>query len=190
MRQLQKILCLGGYEGEVKMHALFRSLPLTLLGLVVSCASVSAGTVFGQDGCASGNEACTFVDSSTAFPVTLRKFNFDAPGAGRAQVAFNGTMVCSNAPNASFAVADLITQITTKADAVPTINKGGGLRHAILMFGTGFGTSDTFNLASTSEVSYSSGGRKSVYFRITNLRLDATVTCSFFNMSFVVTHTP
>jgi hypothetical protein len=99
-------------------------------------------------------------------------------------------MVCSNAPNASFAVVDVITQITAAANAIPIINAGGGLRHALLMFGTGFGTSNTFNLASTREVTYSSAGSKTVHFRITSLRLDPTIICSFYNMSFVVTYTP
>jgi hypothetical protein len=172
------------------MQALFRSIALAVFGFTLFCAAASAATVFFQGGCASGNNICTSVTSSTTFPRTLRSFTFNAPRAGRAHVTLNGSMVCSNAQNASFAVADLITQINTLASATPTINGGGGLRHAIVMFGTGFGTSDTFNLASSREVTYSSGGPKTLYFRIANLRLDATITCSFYNMAFTVTYTP
>jgi hypothetical protein len=172
------------------MQALFRSISLALLGFVLSCAAASAATVFFQGGCASGNNICTSVNSSTTFPRTLRSFTFNAPGPGRAHVAFHGSMLCSNAPNASFAIVDVITQINTLANATPIINQGGGLRHAETMFGTGFGVTSTFNLHSTREVTYGSGGPKTVYFRITNLRLDATITCSFYNMAFTVTYTP
>jgi hypothetical protein len=119
-------------------------------------------------------------------PRTLRSFTFNAPGPGRAHVTFNGSVVCSNAPNASFAIIDVITQITTAPNATAVINGLGGLRFAQTMFGTGSGVSNTFNISSSPGVSYTSGGPKTVYFRITNRRLDATITCSFYNMTFVV----
>ena len=171
------------------MHALFRRILLALLGLFLSCVTASAANVFIQPACVGGNNICTTVTSGSTFPRTLRSFTFNAPGAGRAAVTLTGTMLCANAPNASFAIVDLVTQITTAPTATPVVNPGG-LRHAKTMFGTGFGVSDTFNVSTTRGLFYPTGGQKTVYFRIANLRLDATITCSFYNMTFVVTYTP
>lgn len=171
------------------MHALFRRIPLALLGLFLSCVTASAATVFIQPPCTTGNNICTTVTSSSPFPLTLRSYTFNAPRAGRAAVTLTGTMLCANAPNASFAIVDLVTQITNSASVAPVVNPGG-LRHAKTMFGTGFGVSDTFNVSTTRGIAYSSAGPKTVFFRIANLRLDATITCSFYNLSFVVTFAP
>jgi hypothetical protein len=171
------------------MQSLFRRISLALLGVFLSCTTALAATVFIQPPCAGGNNICTSVSSSTTFPRTLRSFTFNAPRAGAAAVTLTGTMLCANAPDASFAIVDLITQITTGAGVTPVVNPGG-LRHAKTMFGTGFGVADTFNVSTTRGISYPTAGPKTVFFRVANLRLDATITCSFYNMSFVVTYLP
>lgn len=107
------------------MQALFRAISLALVGLFFSSVAAVAATVFTQANCVAGNNFCTSINSSTTFPRTVRSFTFNAPSAGRAVVTLTGSMVCDNAPNASYAIVDLITQITTSGSGAPVVSPGG-----------------------------------------------------------------
>jgi hypothetical protein len=171
------------------MKTIVHTTLLAILGFALWSTAAVASNVFFQATCGSGNTACTSISPSTKFPATLRSFPFFAPTAGRAEVSFHGAMICSNG-QAAPRVVDLVTQIVATSGAIPIINGGGGLRHAIVILPSGGGTTDSFNLASTRGLIISGAGTKTVYFRITSLRFDAGTSCDLYNLTFSVVFTP
>lgn len=178
------------------MSPFFRSVSACVFGFALSpllTAPASAVNILAQGPCAYSGPAClTFNGSTSPIPV-IRSFAFNLPGAGKALVRFDGTMQCSvNSPTSNQDVIDLASQIVPSAATVPVYTGTGGNRHAMRPHhkGSGFGPSAAVNLAASRLFTYTTGGNKVVYFKISQLRMDAGTTCSVFSAAFSVTTTP
>jgi hypothetical protein len=120
----------------------------------------------------------------------VRSLDFNLPGPGQVLVTFHGSLLCDYFGNEiDFAVVDLASQIVTTTEEVPSFNGPGGLRHAItLLLPPGISTTDTFNLASSRIIDYTTGGPQTVFFKITKLRMDAQTQCTVYNATFSVAY--
>jgi hypothetical protein len=162
------------------------------LAVVVASAPASAALFFTQAPCvARGTDYCKIFYSYSATRFVVRSLAFNLPRAGRAEVTFHGTMTCTNS-SGSEVYFDLGTQIVGSATADVIENGPGGLRHAANLEPPG-GTitpAVTFNLASNRIIAYPSGGRKTLYFKIEKLRMDAATSCKVYNAVFSVEFDP
>jgi hypothetical protein len=85
-------------------------------------------------------------------------------------------------------VVDVATQIRTDTSAAD-MNGPGELRHAVVLKPTpanALSTSDTFNLASTRVIAFTSSGNKTLRFILTQLRMGAGTSCLAYNATFSV----
>jgi hypothetical protein len=132
---------------------------------------------------------CFFFNPADPIPV-VRAFLFNAPNAGAGLLTFNGTMSCTSFNTSTFAVTDFASQIVTAANAVPTVQGPGGLRHGMVLLPNSTGNTDTFNLASTRVISFPAAGPRTFYFKLAKLRMDANTRCYVYNATFSITFAP
>jgi hypothetical protein len=165
------------------------------VALFGTAGPAAAQAIVTQGPCVSASGYCLgFTEEDDAIPV-VRSVVFNAPSAGTAMVRFHGSVVCFN----QFfrpAVVDLVSQIVTKAAAVPDPNGPGGLRHAIVftagsdpLFG-GIDKADTFNLRSTRVVEIAAAGPRKFFFKIASLRMDSATSCVVYNAAFSIVFVP
>jgi hypothetical protein len=164
-------------------------------GLVPTAPARSAAVISAQGPCTvSVDQAGSCLAFNYNFPPDIpivRTYSFTAPSAGKAEVTLHGTLYCS-AGGGIAAVVDLTSQIVTHSTDVPQVNGAGGLRQA-MVFPAGPGSQNlsmTFNLASTRALTYSTGGKKTVYFKIARARMDPTTACFIYNAAFTVAFIP
>ena len=151
----------------------------------------SAAKIFTQSPCTVSGGPCKSFYFGDPIPV-IRGFSFTLPSAGTAEVTFHGSAVCSSSESTD-RVVDLASQIVTTPTAAVNANGPGGLRHALVLKDEvehDFSSSDTFNLASTRVITYTSGGNKAVYFKMARSRMDARTACTIYNATFSVTFIP
>jgi hypothetical protein len=170
------------------MRVLLRliSLIALLAGAQALASSAPAALIRFQAPCGTANNVCFSSSSDEPLPSTLRSFSFTAPSAGRALVTFHGSMSCSFGLTSGSAVVDVVTQIGTDPNVVPTSGDPGALRHAITIVGTPNLTTDSFNLASTRAFAIAAGGVQTYYFKLASVRREAATACVFFNLAFSV----
>jgi len=167
---------------------------LLALGLLMSTTDVRAAgptLLFAQPPCSHASGFCLKFRDSDPLSV-VRSYGFTLPAAGRAQVIFDGTMQCENqafSMGTNFGVVDLISQIVpTTTEAVSHTGSSGGRVALRLESGGSFSTS--LNLHSMRTIAYTSGGPKTVYFRLARLRMDAGTVCYVHSAAFSVTFVP
>jgi hypothetical protein len=127
-----------------------------------------------------------FFRPNPVIPV-IRSFQFNAPSKGTAAVSFHGSLVCANQNVPGDRVVDFETQIVGAPGAEPNMKGPGGLRLAARLL---FGTSDTFNLASTRVVSIPAAGARTLYFKIAPRQMDTNTYCLVYNAVFTVQFVP
>jgi hypothetical protein len=160
-----------------------------LLGLFLFMGPAEAAPkIFTQGPCASGNLKCKTFFAHSPIPV-IRSFSFTAPRAGVAQVTFQGTLTCTNSTGVE-SIVDLAAQIVGSKTAVASANGAGGAHHGVVLPRVGPDATQTptveINLASTRTITYPTGGKKNLYFRITKLRMDPTTACDVYSAAFTV----
>lgn len=163
-----------------------------VFGLFVALTSAQAASIFSQAPCAPFPGPCVGFDADDPIPV-IRKFSFNAPGPGTAQVTFHGTADCGIVASNVDEGLDLVSQIVTQASAPASLTGPGGLRHSVVFKDSPehvLGGIQTFNLASTRVIKYRNGGRKEVFFKIERLAMDTTTVCSIWNAVFSVVYVP
>jgi hypothetical protein len=140
--------------------------------------------------CVTPDGWCLQFLSNEAIPV-VRSLDFNLPGPGQVLVNFHGSLLCDFfGLEDDVAVVDLASQIVTTTEEVPSFNGPGGLRHAItlLLPPSLQQTSDTFNLASSRIIVYTTGGPQTIFFKITKLRMDSGTQCTVYNATFSVAY--
>jgi hypothetical protein len=171
-------------------RALF--LVLCLSGFIsFNHAADAAANIVSQPPCTSGSGYCLQFQAGNPIPV-IRSINFNAPSAGKAAVTFHGSMVCSNG-SVTDKVVDFATQIVFRSTDTPVVDGPGGMRQAIVLKDSSdhtFNTTDSLNLASTRYVTFTAAGRRTFYFKIVPLRMDASTSCVVYNAAFTVLFLP
>lgn len=163
--------------------------------LLVGCWSpVTAAGITAQGPCLYTNGYCAeFTEFSSSVPL-IRSYSFSMPGAGKAMVRFDGTMQCSvSASLDNMDVIDLTSQIVTNAADVPDYTKPGGGRYAFRINKPNAETWESsvpVNLASSRTLVFTSGGTKTVHFKLVRNRMDPYTRCRVFTAAFTVITLP
>ena len=121
---------------------------------------------------------CQRFDYNDPIPI-IRSYSFSVPVAGNAEGTFHGSLTCSH-NSTTLKTVQLTTQITT-VNINPRYFGPGGMLYSARFIGT-----DTFNLASTRVISYSTAGTKTVYFKIARVSMNSGLTCSVYTANFSV----
>lgn len=177
------------------MSFLRSSFALAALCVATVPASAEPTKLTQQNQC-STTGLCTSFTDTTALPVTVRSFTLNLPAPGRVQWTFTGSAQCFNdSADSTFAsgVMDINTEITTSPAATPSVANPSGNRYAFRLPPTsssGANYSQGVNFSSTRTVSYTSGGLKTVYFRIGKNRIDAGSACNVLTGAFSTVYAP
>jgi hypothetical protein len=170
---------------------------LTLAVVLVagSATVISAATakplIRTQVPCVGPQGYCRQIVPSGTFPFTLRQWQFSIPGPGDVSFTLTGDLLCSSDDTANSAVIDLVSQIVTTANAVPSLSGAGALRlGGRLVPKNPAAYSTTWSLASTRVVHYTSGGTKTVFLRIDSLRMDPDTSCLAYDSGFSLVYVP
>jgi hypothetical protein len=164
---------------------------LLALGVVLASPASAAAMIVSQAPCATSAGYCLFFLPSTDPIPVIRSIKFNAPSAGTASVSFHGTLYCGNSgSDGNSRVVDVVSQIVDRSIRVPDVNGPGGLRHAIVLFGWNKGTSDSFSLASTRNFTITAPGTQAYFFKMQQLRMDASTVCYVYNATFTVIFIP
>jgi hypothetical protein len=163
------------------------------LALAAGPAHADEVKLFQQSTCELSKGTCIVVTPSATTTGTARKFTFTAPDKGVAMVTFDGTMTCVNTQVGTFGDVgsfDFETQITTQGSLIPDYNEASGARFTgqLPPATTQISPSQTVNLGSTRRISYSSGGKKTVFLRYLVNQLDTGMSCSLWSASFSVVY--
>jgi hypothetical protein len=163
---------------------------MVLAGASAQSAPAEAASAIQSTNCP--NALCASFSSTTTIP-TIKAYQFSMPGAGTALVTFNGTLYCAASGSAGDRVIDLVSGISSSETAAISLSNTGSLRNAHVLkdeVDHTFDPSTSFNLQSTKLLTYSSGGSKTVYFRIVRSRQDAGVSCFVYGGSFTIVRHP
>ncbi len=139
---------------------------------------------------------CTSFSSATAFPITARAFSIFVPAAGRVQWTFTGSAQCENTSNLSSfgaGVIDVNTEIMTNAVAAPSVANPSANRFAFRLppaTAAGVTYSMPLNFSATRTLAYSSGGLKTVFFRVGRNRVDLGARCNILTGAFSAVYAP
>lgn len=178
-----------GRREEIRMSAkTLISMALLLGSIFVASFAQAAAVIVGGPQC--NNAPCqTFYKSN--IPLTIRPSSFTAPSSGRVAVSITASMYCQNVATSSRTV-DLVTQITSSPDAVPSISGPGALRHYARLGandGTGADVA-SFNLGSTRVFSLGSAGKRYFYLNVSALKFDYSVFCKVYDGAFTYFFVP
>lgn len=158
-------------------HAAFAALALlTWVGFQLSEAR-AATLIRTQPPCVTSGPCFDFTDAS-ALP-TVRSITFVAPGSGRVQVFFTGSLFCGASNGAA---VSLESQIVNIANATPSSDGPGGQRYSISFEGTG--RSDTFSLSATRTFVVSSAGSRTYYFKLNRVNMNEGARCWVYDAAF------
>lgn len=158
-------------------------------GLLPTSPAIAAGVV-AQGPCTYALDRCLlFFNDTSPIPV-VRSFTFNMPGAGKVVVRFDGTMQCVvNLHTNDQDVIDLAGQIVTTAAALPNYKAAGGARYGMRINvpnADPYDSSIAVNLAASRTITYGSGGSKTVYYKLTQLRMDPATYCVVYSAAFTV----
>jgi hypothetical protein len=162
------------------------------LGMLSLSGTTQAAGMFSQSPCVNSAGYCQTFTDETAIP-TIRSFTFNLPRASSVQATLHGTLYCGlrgSFGSEDSKVIDLVSQILTDDGAV-SVNGPGALRHVGVPY-VGFNTTQSmsFNLASTRVINYTSGGNKTLRFKISKSRMDSQTVCFVYHAAFSVVYTP
>jgi hypothetical protein len=168
---------------------MFRSARVLLVFAAFLCFITGPALAAGfltQKPCDPGAGFCKFISPASAIP-TIRKIAFKAPGKGKANVSFNGSLVCET-DGAAPRIVDFASQITDVGNATADPAGPGGLRHTT-QFDVNQQTA-TMNLASSRLFNISGAGKNKFFFRLTALQFDTNTSCYIYNAVFTVDFKP
>lgn len=174
---------MGALDRSRLITATKRSALLLSLALcpVIAAAPSEASTVFTQQACSTTGpiEPCPKLKETTGAQ-TLRSITFNLSNAADVVATFQAGLYCEAA---DFGVVDVIGAILDTPDGAPRLNGARTSRHTHLLYA---GDKVSFNLATIRVLPYSTGGDKTVYFRVKRLRIDPGVRCTTNNNQFII----
>jgi hypothetical protein len=134
---------------------------------------------------------CATLNDSSLGARTIRSFSFNASGAGKAVVQFEGTAFCTNANTSENSPLDFDTQIGFNANAPVSGTGPGGARFRQFIPAKVFSNgASTLNLYSSRVVPIKAAGAYTFYLRLSLNGITANTSCELFQNRFTILFFP